>query len=571
MALIEEENRPGPRSHEVESQEDKKRIRVLEALLGVARAVIVSASIASFLPARREEIVVAIERLHKEHGLEYEEAARELGLCSRTLRRLRGEYRKGHALQPKSTAPKHPYGKLPEELAQAIRVYASLFRSLPLAELHRLFIRDQAELCRQHGHPDLSYGAFSRSSGRKTNATTEHVSSPNRGRDAPENIPYRALALMDTTDINCFGFDFKLIPFMEAHSRNIFAHQLCERERADEIKQVLEQGAATSGGVMALRVDRGKPYLAQLTVNTAEHQGMEMRVAQVHQATDKALIERFFRTAKNALAEVFDCIDLRKAADDWLNRKKLAHTIGSAVISLFLRYCYPYIPQPHVDGRTPEQRTHDAQPTSVDVIRAALDERVAHHEHAQTVARELQEHYGFRWSVTRWLDAARKFTAADLVEARRRFDRILLKECFTCDKRCNPLYLLAILRTVAEERRVKSISIEREKQRREEQEAQLKNIEQQEQRRRDFPEEAIAKAIDLAEVAFTNHGFGLSRAQTWLDQALATIAQRGLHAYQATADNFLRKAPPDPVRRWLAQRIELSRPLAHTLSADLGL
>jgi transposase InsO family protein len=568
LGLIERHQRPGPRAVDGESEVQRKSLAVTEALLGVARAVICAAGIAVFSPERREEIVVAVERLKVEHGVGYEQAAARLGLCSRTLRTWRGEMAAGNSLAPKSRAPKNPHGKLPEALARDIADYVALFPDEPLAKLHRQFVRDNAELCKENGHPELSYGAFCRASGRSKNKPEEARTKPERGRDAPENLPYRALALMDTTDLACFGFDFKLIPLMEAHSRAIFAHELCERERAEKVAQVLEQGVQ-AGGVLAVRVDRGTPYLAELTVRAVEEQGAQMRVARAYRPTDKALIERFFLTLKRAVGDVLGCIDLRGGPGELTWRKKLAQTLGSAVVSLFLRWCYPYIPQPHIDGRCPQERTLDATPSSQDAIHAALDERARHHEHARTVARELHRDYDFRWSMKRWLQACKPFRADDLREAARRFDRILLRGCFGCDPKRNPKYLLAIARTVREERRPQQQAERRERLWNQEQSAARQAAQDRQRMRAEQPELAASQAIDLARMALRSKGFGLKTATRRLDQALGAMAARGPDAYRLTTRCLAEKEENQRVLTWMLERIESARPPPRPLKEDL--
>ena len=569
LGFIERHQRPGPRSEDPEREGERKRLAVTEALLGVARAVIAAAGIAVFSPERREEIVVAVERLKVEHGVGDVKVAARLGLCSRTLRIWRGELAASGSLAPKSRAPNNPHGKLPEALARDITDYVALFPDEPLARLHRLFVRDNAELCREHGHPELSYGAFCRASGRRKDKPEESRAKPRRGRDAPENLPYRALALMDTTDLACFGFGFKLIPFMEAHSRAIFAHQLCERERAEQVAQVLEQGVDQAGGVLAVRVDRGTPYLAELTVHAVEDQGAQMRVARAHTATDKALIERFFLTLKRAVGEVLGCADLRQGPGELTWRKKLAQTLGSAVVGLFMRWCYPYIPQPHIDGRCPQERTLDQAPWSKDAIEEALDERARHHEHARTVARQLHHDYDFRWSMKRWLAACKGFRAEDLREATRRFDRILLRGCFTCDSKRNPKYLLAIARTVREERLPQQQAERRERLWHQEQSVARQAAQDQERMRAEQPELAASKAIELARVAFDSGGHGIKTATRWLDQALSSMADRGPGAYRLATMRLLQTVRAQNVLAWLNERIETAWPPPCPFKEDL--
>jgi len=572
VALIQNTNRPGPRRPGGQAGAAGRRIALLTALLALARGVIVSAGIAGLVPGLREEVIRAFDDLRTKYGLSYEDAARHVGLCARTLRRWRSELKEGHALVRKSRAPKSPHGKAPAELEQAVAIFTALHPSDSLACLHRRFVTEQAKLCAKYGHPKLSYSAFRRCAGRSSNGADPARHTPRRGRDDPDKIPLRALALMDTSDISCFGFPFKLIPFMEAHSRSIFAHQLCDRESAARVEQVLTEGAARAGGVLGLRVDRGTPYMAHLIAESAKDQGIDMRVARAHTATDKATIERFFLTIKEALNDVFSCLDLCSGPGDCAWRKNTARTLASAIIAGYLRWGYPYIPQPHIDGRAPAERLSDVPPAGPDRISEILDRRARHHEHARTVAGELHEHYGFRWSMKRWLRAAKGYRAEDLRAAARRFDRILLQHCFQCDTRRNPLYLLAIIRNIAEPRRAQQRCEKREQRWREKDDTQRSAVVDEQGRRDQHPEEAALRALQFAAGVFTNGGFGLRIAQGWLDRALETLAERGEDAYRLATGRFLAAAADDDrLRRWLIERIDMFKPRMTSFCADLKL
>ncbi len=572
VALIENTNRPGPRRPGGQAEVAGRRIALLTALLALARGVIVSAGIAGLVPGLREEVIRAFDDLRAKYGLSYEDAARHVGLCARTLRRWRSELKEGHALVRKSRAPKNPHGKTPVELEQAIAIFTTLHPTDSLACLHRRFVREPPQLCAKYGHPKLSYGAFRRCAGRSSHGADPARHTPRRGRDDPDRIPLRALALMDTSDLACFGFPFKLIPFMEAHSRNIFAHQLCDRESAARVEQVLTEGAARAGGVLGLRVDRGKPYMAHLIVEGTKDQGIDMRVARAHMPTDKATIERFFLTIKGALNDVLSCLDLRSGPGDLQWRKNLARTIASVVIAGYLRWGYPFIPQPHIDGRPPAERLGDSAPVDPDTISAILDQRAQHHEHARTVAGELHDHYGFRWSMKRWLRAVRGYRAEDLRAAARRFDPILLRNCFHCDTKRNPRYLLAIIRSIAEPRRAQQRCERSERRRREKDETQRRAVVDEQGRRDQHPEEAALRALQFAADVFANGGFGLRVAQGWLDRALEILAQRGEDAYRLATGRFLAAAVDDDrLRRWLIKRIDMFKPRVTSFCTDLKL
>jgi transposase InsO family protein len=576
IELIEQRNRPGPRTADAPARDLEQRLCIAEAQLEVARGIIAGADLAQLAPERKAEIVVAVERLKADHGVAFEQSAAAIGIVVRTLRRWRARHRRGESLAPRSRAPKRPGGKLKQIVARAIFVFASLHPAEPLAALHRRFMRERAGFCADNGHPDLAYTTFARAAGREHQTEKGAACQPRRGRDAPEQIPFRVLALMDTSDLQCFGFTFKLIPFMEAHSREIFAHELCHREKAETVAAVLEQGQERSGGVVALRIDRGTPYLAQMTVASAAAQGIDIRVARAYRPTDKAVIERSFRGIKDALRAVFDCVDLREHGTGEIDeRRELARRIASAVIAAYLRWGYPYIPQPYIDGRSPRERAHDAPAVDRDVIRDILDERVEHHEHARTVARELHAAYGFKWSMKRWLKAVRSYTVEDLREGARRFDRVLLGRCFNCDSRRTPQYLLAVLRDVAATRRAAE-RIERDFQRQQRQrradEAAFRKQQDDERRQLDErPELVAARAFELAGLAMRSSGFGLPVAQRMLDQALERIARNGPAAYNLAAQRLRSREDDHLIRRWLDHRIAQTRPTSRSLTDDLDL
>jgi len=531
---------------------------------------------AALSPQRRELLVDAVEDLHCDHNIPRGTIAVQLGLSERTLRRLRAARAAGKALTPTERAPKRPHGRVPLPLAAAVALFVSLFPALPLAELYRRFVGKHANTCARYGHPNLAYSTFTRHAARTPTgapaATKTHQ--PNRGRDAPENIPPGALALMDTTDLRCFGFDFKLIGFMEAHSREIFAHQLCDHDRAVHVAEVLSDGQQRSGGVLALRIDRGTPYLAELTTTAAAQCGIDMRVARAHTPTDKAVLERFFLTAKEAIHAALNCIDLSQGPGDFDYRRRLARTVASAVIAAYLRWGYPYIPQPHIDGRSPRERFEQAPPASLQVIRQALDERVRHHEHAKTLARQLHDSYGFRWSVDRWLKAVRGYTAEDLREASKRFDRKLLQGCFTCNSRRNPRYLLAIIRDIADQRRLAhklrghAETVVNEARAKHDQ--MIRAVQIDEEQRKADPQAAILKAVDLARVAFDNHGYCLTVAQTWLDEALRAIAARGQTALDIAVRSTLRTiSDHTQMKDWFVARLNLVTVTHRSFAQDL--
>lgn len=578
VQLVEARSKPGPKPADPQQQALERCLRIALALLAVARWVIVAVGIRGLSALCRAKLVQAVEDLHTKHGVALGTIAEQIGLSERTLRRLRAASASGTPLAAKPRAPKRPHGRVPRRLALLVAVFVRLFPCLPLAELYRRFITKYAASCAKFGHPNLAYSTFVRHAGRTPAQSDkgEQTHQPNRGRDAPENIPPGAFALMDTTDLQCFGFGFKLIAFMEAHSREVFAHQLCDHDRAEHVAQVLEEGQESSGGVLALRIDRGTPYLAELTTTTAMDCGVEIRVAQAYTPTDKAILERFFSTAKDALRQTLSCIDLTEGPGDLAHRRLQARALARAFIAGYLRWGYPYIPQPYIDGSSPRARFEQAPPASLELVRAALNERVQHHEHALTLARQLHDNYGFRWSVSRWLKAVRGYTAEDLTQASRRFDRKLLQGCFNCDSRRHPRYLLAIIRNVAKDRRLaqkqRRDTEARATETRAQHEQMIRSVQSDEDQRRADPEGSVDKAVELARVAFDNHGYFLVVAQKWLDDALQAIAKQGQTALDLVVQPVLEAiADHSVLRAWFLDRLNCTQVAQTSFAQDLAL
>jgi len=169
----------------------------------------------------------------------------------------------------------------------------------------------------------------------------------------------------------------------------------------------------------------------------------------------------------------------------------------------------------------------------------------------------------------RWLAACKGFRAEDLREAARRFDRILLRGCFTCDRKRNPRYLLAVARTVRDENRPLRLARLKERYWREEQQRRKQAALEQEQQRREHPERAIEQAIELAHVAFDNKGYGLKTATRWLDQALHTLAAKGEEAYRFAVQPAVRGVDDQRVLAWVLERIDVARPPPSSLRQDL--
>ena len=171
--------------------------------------------------------------------------------------------------------------------------------------------------------------------------------------------------------------------------------------------------------------------------------------------------------------------------------------------------------------------------------------------------------------MNRWLAACKPFGANDLREAARRFDRIILRGCFNCDPKRNPKYLLAIVRTIRDERKPLRQARHRDRLWKQKHQEARQVVDEQERQRNEHPEQAAHKAVELAKVALENKGFGIVTATRWLDQALCSMASRGPDAYRLATRCLTDKEKDHRLLTWMIERIEASRPPPRSLKEDL--
>jgi hypothetical protein len=167
----------------------------------------------------------------------------------------------------------------------------------------------------------------------------------------------------------------------------------------------------------------------------------------------------------------------------------------------------------------------------------------------------------------------RGYTAEDLREASRRFDKVLLRKCFQCDTRRTPNYLLAVVRNVAADRRERETkartATQKSERRRLDDETHRQACHEEERQRVDDPHGAAERAVDLARIAFANGGLGLSTASVWLRQALQAIAERGPFAFELHANHMVDLADTPELQVWLQQHVVEVQHSTRTVQTDL--
>jgi len=151
--------------------------------------------------------------------------------------------------------------------------------------------------------------------------TKRRKRSPRRGRFGFEVTVPGLQQAADTTDLSAFGVPLKLMATQDIGGRdaNLFdAVIVDDHENAELVSKMFTEALQGKQGVQVL-TDQGSPYLANLTRQVLRELGAEHAVQREGMPTDKATVERAFRTVKQILKPLLkvtnklaDCLpDLR--------------------------------------------------------------------------------------------------------------------------------------------------------------------------------------------------------------------------------------------------------------------
>jgi hypothetical protein len=366
----------------------------LEALLEVA------ASVISQVPIRgrvlQDRLVEAAERLRREHRIPLKTFASKLRLSARTLRYWR---------QRRRPAPKTP-GDLPEET--------------PSAE------DEPAEATAGEPPTGAEPPVFS-----------------NGGRFSLDLQPPGLQAMADTTDIRVFGTTLKLVGAQDTgnrHRRLLESFRVSEAESAQLIIDVVSAAFAEPAGTQLI-VDQGTPYVAEETKKALEKLEVEHCPQKEATPTEKAPLERTWRTLKEALEPLLGLTDRLAERIPALHNTALARAAAELLVGTFLRvYASARAPLPHpLDARDPL--------ALVSVVEDAKERARAEHRSRKLLLQDIHARYAMAGSAAAFVRAHRRAALEDIQEAERRLrDRACRCRTRACDR-----YFAGILSKVSEE------------------------------------------------------------------------------------------------------------------------
>jgi len=300
-----------------------------------------------------------------------------------------------------------------------------------------------------------------------------------------ENLP--GLQVMgDTTNWSLFGVDLKIVALQDPGHRHRAPLERFAVDDHEDHRIILEVVRDTIGDRpgMQLLTDQGTPYLASNLIEELDRMGIEHAPQREGDGTEKATLERAFRTVKDALRPLSELTAAAARAVPSLRRGDLAKAVGHVVLATFLNVWR----LGHQAARP--DRTDDP------VVLQGIAEQQRHRARAEDRSVRLAlerifDAYQMPGSMARFVRAHRRYRIDEILEAERRIGKYACR----CRAKCCDRYLAAVLRKVAEESRVQRARRQREIRARQEDRRRTEEHRRRLKHRRDRPEDAIADAL----------------------------------------------------------------------------
>lgn len=452
-----------------------------EALLEVAASTISTLGIRA--RDLQDRLVQAAQRLQREQGVSNKRFAAKLGISARTLRYWR-----------KRARPPSPSG-----------------------------LEEGRSTTNASGANAAAGEASQKQEGDDATAAAHARTGRNQGRFALEVSPPGLQVMTDTTDIQAFGVTLKLIGAQDTgnrHRRLLESFRVSEAESAQLVIKVIAGAFAEPAGTQVI-VDQGTPYMAEATKKAMEKLGVDHCPQKEGAATDKAPLERAWRTIKDALRPLLSLTDRVAERVPALRDTALARAATELLVGAFLRvYTAARAPLPH-----PLEEAHDPI-ALIAVVEKAKERARAENRSRKLLLQDIHARYAMPGSQARFVRAHRRAALEDVQEAERRL-RHRACRCLTraCDR-----YFAGILANVSEEGRAR-----RSAERRRSEEARKEAAENRRFRAHELaleadPEKRLAEGLSMIafqwkDGALLFGGKGLGRAA--LRRAIAAFHDRG--------------------------------------------
>lgn len=500
------------------------------------------------------------------------ELASEVGVRADRVSRLKGKLlvpfrrlldrclRRG---RPPKEPPSGDSSRL-KVLEELLAVAADILQTLGVArrDLQDRLVAARDRLAREHG---LSHSSFCRLlglSGRTVRYWARRGVAPRKkakgtcrkppprprgeGRFALEVTLPGLQAMPDTSNWELFGVPLKVVAIQDPGDRHRElwkGFQIDDHEDHELVVQVVKEALEEQPGTQLL-TDQGTPYLAEAARDAYDELALEHHPQKEGTPTERATLERSFRTVKDALAPLERLSRRLAEAMPALGSKTLAISVGRLLVAVFLRV--------YLAAR---QGVEVERPQDLQVLEALAEQQrekaCAEDRSAKLALRRIHRAYRLGGSERGFVGAHSRYRVEDILEAERRMGwRACRCHAGHCDR-----YYAAILRNVAIESQQRRKRERRELLERKELEEKYRRARQLRKELENDPERWVAHALVFLGAQYHARkdelrfqGSGIGRAQ--LENALEHLAKESALSVRDRAEvgwqQWLREKKPTP-------------------------
>lgn len=338
----------------------------------------------------------------------------------------------------------------------------------------------------------------------------------------------------DTTDLSAFDCPLKLIANQDVGGRDQDLLQsviIDDHESADLVVQAFDEAIDGREGFQAI-IDQGTPYMAQATREAFEALGAEHAPQVEGTPTDKATIERAFKTAKSIAAPLLALSDRLAQKLPALRNTRLAIALTTLLITALLK---SYQAGAKAQRRAHEERQGLAREDLLEVAQEHRQRSRAEDRSRRLLLESLHDDYDIKRPKTRFVRSLRRFPLVVLQRAERAFRSQVHRD----DIRNRAAYFCAIVRNVHEQYRAEQARQRADREQRRKQQAREDKHAARRQARHESPSTWLGEALEALAAqwqpgsrALLFGGSGLGRR--WLIDAIALLCER--HGPDGTHD-----------------------------------
>jgi transposase InsO family protein len=323
---------------------------------------------------------------------------------------------------------------------------------------------------------------------------------PRRRRFAFDVVLPDTQLAADTTDLEALGISLKLIATQDIGGRD---HDLLDSVIVDDQESAAQVIAALRAAIddregFQVVVDQGTPYMAEATRAALEQLGAEHAPQREGTPTDKATIERAFRSVKTYAGPLLALSTRIAALLPQLRRPELAKALTTLVLTALLR---AYQGGARATERADTERAGLDRTTLAQVATQARQDARVHDQSLRQRLQWIHQAYGFEGCATQFVRTFRRFPLPVIEQAEAAFGAHAARPDITH----RTAYFAAIVRRFHDAHRARLLEQQRQHARDRQERRHIERLQAERRARHANPLRGLHAALDILPAYWDAH------------------------------------------------------------------